>query len=125
MKESIITSLDERDLQFAEILNELGMSRKVARLITYLANVKEASSKEIENGTDLQQPEVSIGMRTLRDNHWVKEQEVKALPKGRPMKIYSLNTSLDEIVRYLEDEKLKESSRAMESIKKLKEIALT
>jgi predicted transcriptional regulator len=105
-------------------LIELGMSRSVARLIAYLANVREASSKEIETGTDLRQPEVSIGMRTLRDNHWVTEREVKALNKGRPMKFYSLNVSLHDIIGHFEEETLKESSRAMESFKKLREIAL-
>ncbi len=125
MKEFTIKALDETDLQVAETLIELGMSRKVARLIAYLANVKEASSREIETGADLRQPEVSIGMQTLRDNHWINEHEIKTLNKGRPMKFYSLNTSLDDIVGHLEEETLKESSRAMESIKKLKELALT
>lgn len=125
MKEFTIKALDETDLRVAETLIELGMSRKVARLIAYLANVKEASSREIETGTDLRQPEVSIGMRTLRDNHWIREHEVKTLNKGRPMKFYSLNTSLDDIVGHLEEETLKESSHAMESIKRLRELALT
>ncbi len=125
MKDSTIKALDETDLQMAETLMELGMSRSVARLIAYLANVKDASSKEIEAGTDLRQPEVSIGMRTLRDNCWVKEYERKILNRGRPMKIYSLSTSLNNIIGDLEEKKLKESSRIMESIKRLKELSLS
>jgi predicted transcriptional regulator len=123
MKESAFRSLDETDLQFAEILMELGMSRKVARLIVYLANVDEASSRDIEIGTNLRQPDVSIGMRTLRYNNWVKEEDIKSQNKGRPKKLYSLNTSLDQLVNYLQEEKLAETSRTMESIKRLKELA--
>lgn len=123
MKESIVRSLDEIDIEFAEILSGLGMSRKVARLIVYLANVNKASSKDIEIGTSLRQPEVSIGMRTLRNKNWIKEEHIKKSSKGRPMKIYSLNTSLDQLVNHLEKEKLAESSHTMESIKRLKEIA--
>ncbi len=123
MKESLLESLDETDLQFAEILIELGMSRKVARMIVYLANVNEASSRDIEIGTNLRQPEVSIGMRTLRYNNWVKEEDIKSMNKGRPKKLYSLNTSLDQLVNHLQEEKLAESSRVMESIKRLRELA--
>jgi predicted transcriptional regulator len=123
MKESIVRSLDEKDLEFAEILGELGMSRKVARLVVYLANTNGASSRDIEIATNLRQPEVSIGMRTLRNLNWIKEEDIKLSNRGRPMKLYSLNTSLDQLVNHLQEEKLAESSRAMESIQRLKEIA--
>jgi predicted transcriptional regulator len=125
MKESAVKSFDEDDLRLIEIMEELGVSRTVARLVIYLANVNEASSKEIEIATGLRQPEVSIGMRTLRTNQWVKEQEIKTLGKGRPMKLYSLNASLDTISKKLEDDKIAETSHALETIKRLKEMALS
>ncbi len=125
MRDSVVISLDERELQLAEALQELGMNRRVARLITYLANVKEASSKDIENGTDLRQPEVSIGMQVLKDKHWVNVNEVKVSSKGRPMKIYSLNTTLDYIVNHIKEEKLREADSTMESIDRLKKLAST
>ncbi len=122
MKKYVVRSLDETDIEFAEILRGLGMSRNVARLIVYLANVNTASSKDIEIGTSLRQPEVSISMRTLRNKNWIKEEHIKKSHRGRPIKIYSLNTSLDQLVNHLEKEKLAESSQKMESIKRLKEI---
>jgi predicted transcriptional regulator len=73
--------------------------------------------------TDLRQPEVSIAMRTLRQNSWVTECEVKGNGKGRPLKIYSLLTSIDEIIRYYEEEKGREASQAMEAIQRLKELS--
>jgi predicted transcriptional regulator len=97
--------------------------RGVAELITYLANVSEATSREIEMGTGLRQPEVSIGMRTLHENKWVLVREVKTEEKGRPKKIYSLSVPLDKIIKHYEDEKIRESALTMEAIQKLKKMA--
>ncbi|UEC43202.1 MAG: hypothetical protein METHAR1v1_1200008 [Methanothrix sp.] len=122
MKESTVKVLDDKDLEFAETLRSLGVQRNVAILITYLANVEEASSRDIEMGSNLRQPEVSIAMRALRDNDWVSEKEVRRGGKGRPMKVYSLLTPIDEIIRHFEEEKQQESVQTMESIQKLKEL---
>jgi Predicted transcriptional regulator len=77
MKNATVKVLSDEDLKFAYALRDLGVSRKVSYLIAYLANVDEASSKEIEKGTGLSSPGVSIAMHTLRDNNWVEENEVK------------------------------------------------
>jgi len=122
MKESTVKVLDDKDLEFAETLRSLGVQRNVAILITYLANVEEASSRDIEMGSNLRQPEVSIAMRALRDNDWVSEKEVRRGGKGRPMKVYSLLTPIDEIITHFEEEKQQESAQTMESIQKLKEL---
>ncbi|MEA2045492.1 MAG: ArsR family transcriptional regulator [Euryarchaeota archaeon] len=125
MKESTVKVLDDKDLEFAETLRSLGVQRNVAILITYLANVDEASSREIEMGSDLRQPEVSIAMRTLRENEWVNEKEIKRGGKGRPMKVYTLQTQIDNIIKHFEEEKQQESAYTMESIQKLKDLIST
>jgi predicted transcriptional regulator len=96
--------------------------RNVASLITYLANTDEATSREIEMGTNLRQPEVSIAMRTLRENNWVAEHDVKAEGKGRPMKIYKLSVPIEKIIKHYEDVKNNESAKTMQAIQKLKDI---
>jgi len=125
MKESTVKILDDKDMEFVETLRSLGVPRNVATLITFLANVDEASSREIEMGSDLRQPEVSIAMRTLRDNQWIEEREIKREGKGRPMKVYSLRASIEEIIKHFEEEKLHESAQAMESIQRLKQLIST
>jgi predicted transcriptional regulator len=125
MRESTVKILDDKDMEFVETLRSLGVPRNVATLITFLANVDEASSREIEMGSDLRQPEVSIAMRSLRDNSWIEEKEIKREGKGRPMKVYSLHSSIDEIIKHFEEEKLHESAQAMESIQKLKQLIST
>lgn len=99
MKQTSIRVLDERDLEFIEALRNLKVPRNVATLITYLANASEATSREIEVGTNLRQPEVSISMRSLRQNKWVEEREIKAEGKGRPMKVYKLGVPLESVKR--------------------------
>jgi len=115
--------LDARDREIVEALRGLNVQRSTAALITYLANVREATTREIERGTDLRQPEVSIGMRVLRENKWIMEREVKSEKKGRPMRVYSLSVSLEEIIKHYEEEKSRESAQAMEAIQRLKGMA--
>jgi len=94
-------------------------------MITYLANTDEVTSREIEMGTDLRQPEVSIGMRTLRQNNWVEEHDVKVSGKGRPMKVYKLGVPIEEIIKHYEEQKNGEAARSMQAIQRLKDIAAT
>jgi predicted transcriptional regulator len=118
----IIKVADEKDLEFVQGLESLGMNRNVAGLITYLKEVKEGSSRDIETATGLRQPEVSIAMRTLRQNNWVTERDVKTEGKGRPMKIYKLSVHIEEIIKHYEEEKNNEAAQNMKSIQRLKEM---
>ena len=123
IKNVTIKVADEKDLEFAQGLERLGMNRNVASLITYLKAVKEGSSREIEMATDLRQPEVSIATQTLREKGWITERNVKLESKGRPMKFYALRSTIDEIIDYYETEKSRESARTSEAIQKLKELS--
>jgi predicted transcriptional regulator len=97
----------------------------VASLITYLADANEATSREIEMGTNLRQPEVSIGMRTLRQNNWIEQRNIKVEGKGRPMIVYKLSVPLESIINHYEEESNRESAHAMESIQRLKQLTTT
>jgi predicted transcriptional regulator len=98
------------------------VSKRVATLITVLASSDEATSREIEMGAGLRQPEVSIAMRTLRENRWLNEREVKASGKGRPMKIYSLNIPINKVIEFYENKKKNEFAQVAQAIQKLKEM---
>jgi predicted transcriptional regulator len=97
---------DEKDWAFINGLRSLGANRNAAKLITYLKEVEEGSSRDIEMATDLRQPEVSIAMRTLKDMGWISEHEVESPRKsGRPLKIYALCTIAEEIIEHYEAKK--------------------
>jgi predicted transcriptional regulator len=115
--------LDDKDLEFIDTLRSLKVPRNVATLITYLANTSEAATREIEIATRLRQPEVSIAMRTLRQNKWIDERDVKAAGKGRPTKVYKLSIPIQEIIRHYEEEKNSEAAKTMQAIQRLKELS--
>ena len=123
IKEDAVKVLDEKDLEFIDALRSLKVTRNVAALIIYLANVNEATSKDIEVGTNLRQPEVSIGMRTLRQNNWIEQRNVKTDGKGRPRILYRLNVPIEKIVQHYEEERNRESAIVMGSIQRLKDLA--
>jgi len=123
IRNTIIKVIDENDLAFMDGLQSLGVNRNVASLITYLRDVKEGSSRDIEMATGLRQPEVSIAMKTLRASGWVAEREIERNGKGRPLKIYALRSTIDEIIEYYETQKTQESARNLEAIQRLRELS--
>jgi predicted transcriptional regulator len=122
MKESFVLRFDEKDIEVVETLRSLGVPRKVSNMLAYLANVQEATSREIERGSDLRQPEVSIALRTLRKNNWIEERIGKSDGTGRPMKVYKLSTPIEDILHHYEQEKMSEANQAMQSIQRLKNL---
>jgi predicted transcriptional regulator len=124
MRASEVSVFDEKDLEFIEILRNLNISRNVASTLAYLSSVEEATSKDLEMGSELRQPEVSIAMRELRSFGWIDEREIKKEGKGRPMKIYKLAVPIPEIVIHLEKQTMQETQKAMENIEKLKNLQL-
>ena len=123
MKEFEVKVLDDDDQRFIEALKDLGMSRNIATTLTYLTNVPEASSQEIEMSTGLRQPEVSVAKRYMRKNTWINIHDKKTAGKGRPTKIYSLSAPVDRIVQHYENKILDETQATMKAIDKLKNIS--
>ncbi|HUW67345.1 MAG TPA: ArsR family transcriptional regulator [Candidatus Nanoarchaeia archaeon] len=120
MKNQSVRVLDLADEEFADTLIGLGLKRNVAKTLTYLKNVDEVTSREIERGSDLRQPEVSNAMRELKNMNWVIIREQKKPGKGRPFKIYRLDEKINSIIKQLEQRKTLESKRMMDNIQQLK-----
>lgn len=110
----------EEDEEFSNLLTEIGLKRNVAKVLIYLAMTEEATSREIERSTDLRQPEVSIAMRTLKENEWIESRESKAESKGRPVKIYRLSKPITEIMDIIEKNKREEVENQLKLIQKIR-----
>ena len=76
----------------------------------------------MERGVNIRQPEVSETMQELRWRRWATKRDVKKKGKGRPVHVYRLTTPLSEIIKQLEEEKMKELNSIKESLQELKEI---
>jgi predicted transcriptional regulator len=82
IQEAVIKVGDDEDMEFIEDLQNLGINRNVAKLIKYLKEVDQGSSRDTEITTGMKQPEVSITMSKLRDLVWISEHDIKTLGKG-------------------------------------------
>ena len=122
MKAIEVKQLDEKDEQISDALISLGMSRPVARTLSYLKNADGATASGIEKGTGLHQPEVSLAMKELKECNWINEREGKKPGKGRPYKVYSLKIGFDEIVTQLEKRQKKAVDESQAKIERLKEL---
>ena len=103
-----------QDEKIIKVFTDLGMPRNLAKTLMYISQVEECRSAEIEHGANLRQPEVSVAMQQLQKKGWIKKRDLKKKGKGRPVHLYKLTSSIDDIVANFEKEKNKE----IDSIKK-------
>ncbi len=114
--------LDEKDDKAVQLFTELGMPKNLAKTLLYISQFDECKCADVEQGADLRQPEVSIAMQELRRRGLVKRRDLKGKGKGRPVHIYNPTTHLSEILKALEQEKLKEVESVKKDISELKKI---
>ena len=111
----------EREEEFADLLHRTGMGKNVSKVLIYLANTKETTSRDIERGTDLRQPEVSMVMTTLMELKWIGYREERDQKKGRPVKIYHLAFPISEVLDSIENDKKTETNNQLAIIRQLRE----
>jgi len=119
-----MTGLDEKDLKVVDILTRIGVKKQIASVLVFLNKVKSATSKEIEVGANLRQPEVSVAVKEMKELGWVNENDVKKKGKGRPMKSYTLAVDFKEVVKQIVEKKrqeLEEEKKKIEEIVKIVE----
>ncbi len=114
--------LDEKDDKAVQLFTELGMPKNLAKTLLYISQFDECKCADVEQGADLRQPEVSIAMQELRRRGWVKRRDLKGKGKGRPVHIYNSTAHLSEILKAVEQEKLKEVESVKKDISELKKI---
>ena len=122
MKSVVMKQLDEKTEEIADALISLGLNRSIARTLSYLQNLKEITSMDLERLTGLHQSEVSVAIREMKEHQWISEREGENPGKGRPYKIYSLKKDFKEIIASFEKQKLKEINEMQLKIKRLKEL---
>jgi len=122
MKSVVMKQLDEKIEEIADVLISLGLNRSIAKTLSYLQNLKETTSMDLERLTGLHQSEVSIAIKELKEHQWISEREGKNPGKGRPYKIYSLKKDFIEIIASFEKQKTKEFNEIQLKIKRLKEL---
>jgi predicted transcriptional regulator len=123
MIEKTIQLYTEKEEEFVNLLVRIGTRKSVAKTLMFLAKMKEATSRAIELGADLRQPEVSVAMKYLSDKGWVDCREVSPEKKGRPIKIWILNVPVEKILDTISNEKQDELKARMEAIRRVRSFA--
>jgi len=104
-------------LRMVEVLGDSGLPKNTAKVLTFIAVAGRTWSAQIQSGTSLRQPEVSIALKELFERKWISRQSVQREGKGRPIYVYRLRKDLLEIIEFVE----KELDRRVRQVQKDKE----
>jgi predicted transcriptional regulator len=110
----------DNEEEFTHLLIVIGIPRTVAKVLVFLANVPEATSRDIERGADLRQPEVSIAMQYLKERDWIACRRVKVETIGRPQNLIHLSRPIAEIIECIQTEKEDEIRKKMTLAQKIR-----
>jgi len=122
MKKVKTYKLNNQDRKIIKVFSDLGMPNNLAKTLMYISQVDECRSAEIEHGANLRQPEVSVAMQELLRRGWVKKRDLKKKGKGRPVHIYKLSSSIDDIIGNFEQQKTKEINVIKKDLDELKNL---
>jgi len=92
-----------REEEIADLLWDIGLMRNSARVLTLMIKDVDLTSREIERVVDLRQPEVSSAITDLMKKRWIHIVHQITENKGRPMKVYHIAKTLNEILDELMD----------------------
>jgi predicted transcriptional regulator len=123
MIQKTIQLFTEKEEEFLGLLIKIGTQKNIAKLLVFLANTREATTREIEHGTDLRQPEVSVAVKSLARLGWIKSWEVPSERRARPNKKYSLAIPVTAIMDHIVRQKQKEVNNQLALIRKARGFA--
>jgi predicted transcriptional regulator len=109
--------LRREHLRMVEILADTGIAKNTARVLTFIAVAGRTYSAQIQQGSGMRQPEVSIALKELTERKWISRQSVQREGKGRPIYVYRLRRDLMEIVESVE----RDQDRRVRQVQKDKE----
>jgi len=121
MRKEVVQYFSEKDEEFASLLIDIGMKTNVAKVLVFLANSEESTSRDIERGIDMRQPEVSLAMKYMAGQGWITSNEIPSVKKGRPNKKYSLALPVKDIVAVIEKNAKNEAIQQLALVKKVRD----
>jgi predicted transcriptional regulator len=120
MRQENLQYFTEKEEEFIDILTEIGMKKNSAKVLVFLANKPESTSREIDCGTDLRQPEISHATKYLMAHGYITSGKSSSKKKGRQRIAYQLAKPVTEILDCIEIEKKKEATDQLAVIDELR-----
>ena len=112
----------EGEEEVAELFWDIGLKKNTARLLVLMVRDEDLTSRDMERACDLRQPEVSIALKDLMERKWVKDIRQVMEGKGRPVKIYHLVRSLDDILDELKKVIVGDYEKKLNEIERVREM---
>ena len=119
---ALVYTFTKKEESAANLLIEAGLVRYAARTLIFLANIPEATSRDIERGTELRQGEVSKAIAYFAEMGWVESRKLAPAKAGRSTCIYRLGLPFSEILSAIEQEKRDEMERKIALIRRVREM---
>jgi len=125
MRLSMVCVLDDDDYELAAAIQKTGLHKISSWILVFLLRTRTGKSRDIQNGTGLDQPMVSIYIRSLIEKGWVRKEEIHTSGRGPPYHVYSLAMPpadlLETIETELEEKLSEEQTRIASLVIKLRE----
>ena len=115
-------SFSNRIEEITHTIIRAGMKQNHARVLVFLYYHSDQTSRDIERGTSLRQPEVSIAINHLLYQGWAEVASQITENKGRPVKLYRLCTTMDAILDDIEIAKKDEFQSQLDLIEKVRRL---
>ncbi|MFA5269918.1 MAG: ArsR family transcriptional regulator [Methanoregula sp.] len=121
MRTENVIYFSDTDWDFISLLAETGIGLNQAKMLVFLDRNGEATSRDIERGADMRQPEVNTAGRKFLERGWVSISEKKSEGKtGRIPRVYRLIKSFRLILDDIEKETKAEAQKELGLIKKMR-----
>jgi predicted transcriptional regulator len=125
MQDTITQQLDEKDMEYAKILNGRGIPVNQSLVIVALVHENNKTQNELSVMIGTPQSGVSVALKGLVNAGWVEiyEGELSDIKKrGRPVALYVLQ-SWESVVDHIERTAIRSHEKSMKDIERLKELA--
>ncbi len=123
MREMVFQVFTEKEKAIISLLTAIGIPRRHSLVLVFLAGAQEVSSRDIERGTDLRQPEVSLVMKDLVKRGWILFRTDAMACKGRPVRIYRLAIPFERVLLAIEEEKKEEAEKILAKLREVRTFA--
>jgi predicted transcriptional regulator len=122
MGSSEIQPITDTEEEVIRLLIEVGLKTNEARILVVFFRGAEPTSRDLERMADLRQPEVSVGITGLSKRKWVGLSSLITVNKGRPVKVFKMTKSIDEILNEMKEGVAAGHDQQLEMIRKIREI---
>jgi len=103
-----------------ELFSELGMQKNIAKTLLCISINGGCRSVDIEQKTKQRQQEVSVATQELMKKGWITKLTFIKKRKVKPVQIYRLTCSINEIINKIEKEKTKEIEKIIKNLSTIK-----